>query len=497
MVMGKRPPLDEQKSLWEGTVATEGVTTGAGAITGDSFIDAGLAGAGATSFVSMLAVIYPGQPRNVDSMDITAFDNVTGEVTLAKAYKGVAAAIPIGVPYKIVTFRFVPAEVAALTVLVNAALTRIGVSTDAGDLATLFAKHKQAFLGTHTNVLVVVHDTSALDADLDTALQAWLLDTGSVVTLADPTDVAGNLEVGAYDLMIVSASCVAADVANLANLRYADVPIICHSADIAASAVFNMGATPHTEAAQTQIEIVDNTVMWVITQALGDLTVTTAANIYVMNTKAANAITIAEEATGTGNHLTVVRLLAGDDDGAATPYAAFYDHYFVGIGDYTNMNAVWKAVMEDLVRHCIMEKRYTEAATIKVQGLYVENIPDTDFALAAIDTILTNPPPAADAENRIVDLDAKNKTTYALRSLWVNVTDFGTGTLLTFQLWTLVNGVVTSVDSVPVAVLGIQNLMDIFGLPEVHANGIWITVITDVGNTGACSGTFNYAEAKS
>jgi len=80
----------------------------------------------------------------------------------------------------------------------------------------------------------------------------------------------------------------------------------------------------------------------------------------------------------------------------------------------------------------------------------------------------------------------------------VNVTSFGTaGTKLTFGLWVLLNGVVTQVDSVEVATLGIQNLADIFGLQEVHANGIWVTVLTDsVSADAACSGTFNYAGAK-
>ncbi|MBA7577294.1 hypothetical protein ES708_19141 [subsurface metagenome] len=112
--MAKRPPSDEEIGLFGATVAVEGVTTGAGTAAGDNFIDAGLKGAGDNSFVSMLAVLYPGQPQNVDSKDITAFDNLTGKVTLAGAYKGVAEAIPAGVPYKIVTFRFVPAEVAAI-----------------------------------------------------------------------------------------------------------------------------------------------------------------------------------------------------------------------------------------------------------------------------------------------------------------------------------------------------------------------------------------------
>ncbi|GAI76553.1 unnamed protein product, partial [marine sediment metagenome] len=86
--------------LIEATVAREGVTTESGAVTGDSIIDAALIGAGDNSFISMLMVVYPGQPFLVDSMDITDFNNLTGEVTLAQAYKGVAAAIPADVPYK-------------------------------------------------------------------------------------------------------------------------------------------------------------------------------------------------------------------------------------------------------------------------------------------------------------------------------------------------------------------------------------------------------------
>ena len=118
--MPPRPPLDEVLALFQATVAAEGTTTAPGNIAGNTIIDTALAGSGDNSFVSMLMVVYPGQPRLVDSMDITAFDNLTGEVTLSTAYKGVAAAIPAGVPYKIVTFRFVPAEVAALTALVVA-----------------------------------------------------------------------------------------------------------------------------------------------------------------------------------------------------------------------------------------------------------------------------------------------------------------------------------------------------------------------------------------
>ncbi|GAI06596.1 unnamed protein product, partial [marine sediment metagenome] len=107
--------------------AAEGVTTSAGEGTGLSLVDAGLAGAGANSFVSMMAVIYPGDPQKVDSKDITAFNDGTGGVTVASAFKG--GQVAAGVPYKIITFRFVPAEVAALIALVNALATGIAGAT--------------------------------------------------------------------------------------------------------------------------------------------------------------------------------------------------------------------------------------------------------------------------------------------------------------------------------------------------------------------------------
>lgn len=128
---------------------------------------------------------------------------------------------------------------------------------------------------------------------------------------------------------------------------------------------------------------------------------------------------------------------------------------------------------------------------------YQEQIPDTDFALAAIDDTLTASPPSADAENKVVDIDQNTGDTFVLRSLWVNITSLGTaGTKLIFKLWVMLNMAVTKVDEVEISSLGIQNLMDIFGLPEVHADGIWVTVQTDsASGDAACSGTYRYAKA--
>ena len=347
----------------------------------------------------------------------------------------------------------------------------------------------------HVHVLLVVNDASTLDADLDTALKDFLVSKGYDVVIADPADVAGNLELH-YDVIVVSASCVAGDVANLANLRTASCPVVCHSAAIAVSTVFNLGGTAGTEAAKTQIEITDNTVQWLLEQALGDLTVTASTTIYTMATKTANAVTLAEEDTGTGNDLTLVLLPQGLDDGGTPAYAPEFDRYFIGVGNFTEINDVFTAILEELYDHILHEVRFSSEVVVTPKRVYQEDIPDTDFSLAAIDTALGSDPPSADAENSIVDIDQKQNRTFALRSLWVNITNWGTGAQMTFELWVLINGVVTSVDSVVVNVLGIQNLMDLFGLPEVHADGIWVTVITDVGNTGACSGTFRYAEAK-
>jgi len=381
------------------------------------------------------------------------------------------------------------AEIADLVAL-------IGTAADNADLATLFARANKIVLPTHAHALLVVHDAANLDADLDTALRDWMLGLGYQVTIADPADVAVDLDVDAFDFIVVSGSCLVGDAGNLANLREANAPVLCHSAAIAV-AVFFLGGTAGSEATQTQIEIIDNSPAWLIDVATGDLTVTASATIQTMETKATNATTKAEEASGIGADLTIVKLKQGLQDGGSPTYAPFYDRYFNGVADYTNANAVWKALMAGFLHHMLHEKRFGEG-TVQLKRVPQEQIPDTDFALAAIDDTLTADPPSADAENSIVDLDQRVNLTYVLRSLWVNVTSFGTaGTQLTFQLWVLLNGSVTSVDSVVVDALGIQNLMDIFGLQEVHADGIWITVITDSGSAdAACSGTYRYAEAR-
>ena len=134
-------------------------------------------------------------------------------------------------------------------------------------------------------------------------------------------------------------------------------------------------------------------------------------------------------------------------------------------------------------------------ALLSTAGTYLEQIPDTDISLAAIDATLTADPPSADAANKVVDIDVSSGKTYVLRSLLINITSLGAASKLTFKLWTMLGTAVTQVDSVDVSATGIQNLFDLFGVQEVFGDGIWVTVQSDTGSDAALVGTYKYAQA--
>jgi hypothetical protein len=136
------------------------------------------------------------------------------------------------------------------------------------------------------------------------------------------------------------------------------------------------------------------------------------------------------------------------------------------------------------------------ANLVSLTKKWEEVLPASVFDLAVIPTTLAAPPPTPTAANTVVKIDAVADYTFSLRDLIISTTSFGTGTKLTFSLWKMVNGVLTDVDDVEVSVLGIQNMMDIFGLQEVVSDAIYVTVVVDAGATGACEGTYQYAKAK-
>jgi len=210
-----RPPEAELLALLRSTVAREGTTTGAGAVTGDSIIDAALIGVGADSFLTMLIVLYPGNFSLVDSADITAFNNVTGEVTFSTAYKGVAAALPAGVPYQIVTFRFVPAEVAALTALVTDLMADVGDASAAtlGSILGILGDPAQTFLA------MIGYEGATSLADKLTAARAALIDQ---ITAARMQELDGANIPADIDTLLTRLSAVRAGY--LDELAAANLP---------------------------------------------------------------------------------------------------------------------------------------------------------------------------------------------------------------------------------------------------------------------------------
>lgn len=65
---------------------------------------------------------------------------------------------------------------------------RVGTSTDTGEDATLFGRHKKLVTAVHSHMLLVVHDASSLDANLDTPLKELLEEFGYTVDV----DVSGE-----------------------------------------------------------------------------------------------------------------------------------------------------------------------------------------------------------------------------------------------------------------------------------------------------------------
>lgn len=367
-------------------------------------------------------------------------------------------------------------------------LTRLGAPTDGGEADTLFGRHKKLVTAVHAHLVLVVHDASSLDANLDTPLKELLEEFGFEVLVADPADVAGNLELD-FDGVVVSASCVVGDVANLANLRTVLCPVICHSAAIAVSTVFNLGTTAGTAAAQTQVEIIDNTIQWFLEQALGDLTVTSAATIYTIGTKTANAVTLAEEATATGNDITCLLLRQGSDDGGVEAYAPDFDRVFFGIGDAGKANDTLKDIYFALFEHMLHEKRYSPEVLVTPKRVYQEDIRDTDVS----DTATTT-----ESQCILLELGPRVNRRFCLRHLRLKAQADPAPNTMTVKLYEYFHGALTNVDSFDIDTTNwgtYHSLMDAWGLPEIHSDAIKIACVMD-GGTLDVKATYAYAEAR-
>jgi len=492
--------------------AYSGITTADGADDGTTLIDSNLidnAYISPSGIPEKTILILSGDARGEDKPS-SSFNNGTGAITLAGT--GFSAQIMAGTIYRILNFSSAEADIAALLAALGNPTgdMRDVTQSEAASLAAYITRFKEHFRAhDQTRICLIVPDLADFANDLqNTAIKAQLDLIGSVSLLDQLGVDEGEEDWEVYDLVVVGSNAHDAFLnANLDDLiKYHGPVMVCNSA-VAQYLLMGTAAGPSTSDDTEYCETIHNRVMQLVFTSLGQKVLFDSpqeSDRLDMSAAALTAQVLMVDTTGEGPGLTVVGWLPAEsadgetyelNDGSSLPSGRLFAGCFVHADRLTDLG---KLLLRRIARN--LTQAHLHPLTVQVKRVYQEDIPETDFSLALIDDDLTDPPPGADTENSIVDIDLKNGRTYVLRSLWVDVTSFGTGgTKLTFKLWVMVNTVVTEVDSVDVAVLGIQNLMDLFGLPEVHADGIWLTVQTDSDESpgdAACEGTFRYAEAK-
>ncbi|MBA7582467.1 hypothetical protein ES708_24395 [subsurface metagenome] len=501
----KRPPINELLALFKATLAKEGVTTGAGDAAGDSFIDAALIGAGDNSFVSMLAILYPGQPLLVDSKDITAFNNATGEVTLAGPYKGAAGAIPLGVPYKIVTFRFVPAEVAAIAAAlgnVGADMSVITQSEAASVAAYLKNFRSHSRIHNQARICLIVPDLADLVLAGDpqnTAIKAELDKIGTV-SLLDQTGVdAGEEDWDVYNLVVVGSNvhATAFVMANLDDLiAYHGAIMVCNSA---VAAHLLMGVAAAQTAADTNVccETIDNRVMQLVFESLGNKVLFDPAQVSDRLNMAAGSLTehvLMVDTVGDGNTLVVVGWLPGESadaesyelsDGSSIPSGRLFCGCFLHADHLTDTG---KLLLRRIARN--LTQAHVHPLTVNVKRSYQEDIPDTDVTDTATIT---------EAECILLELGPKNGRRYCLRNLRLKAQADPTPNTMTVRLYEYFHDALVEMASFDIDTTNwgtYYSLMDMFDIPDVHSDAIKVTCEMDAGAGIAVKATYSYAEAK-
>ena len=325
----------------------------------------------------------------------------------------------------------------------------------------------------HYHILLIVEDKTSLDADKDTALVTYMESLGWDVDVADESDVASNLELDAYDCLIVSGSVTT--TGNLGNLRTAVTPIITLSADVAVTNLF-MGTGASTEATETQVEIIDNTHNALLDRSTGDLTVTGSATLETVTTEGTNAVVLAEEAVATGNDNTILFLSQGEEDDGSPEYIPLFDRYFFGICDFTLIDATGKAIFRTLVDHATHEKKFGEEGTVRARGVI-----EWDTTPVAV-----SGSGASGVKNvavKLIDEAVKTNLLHALRDGWLRISEDPAADTITVTLREEVNGSLQDVDTYTIDTTNYDDpnyhsFKRMFDRNEILANEIEIEIIS-------------------
>lgn len=119
--------------LLRALIIAQGVTTANGNAPGTTLIDSALIGA--LGIVNTTILIFPGEPSRAQVRDSTAFNAVTGEITVSAAY---SAQVVAGTPYVILASPPTVAEVAAIAADLAALMADVG-DASASALGSLYA----------------------------------------------------------------------------------------------------------------------------------------------------------------------------------------------------------------------------------------------------------------------------------------------------------------------------------------------------------------------
>jgi len=487
--------------------AYKGVTTSPGEADGTTLIDSNLRNNPSISkdaIPEKTVLIMSGDAIQEDK-GAASFDNDTGKITLQGT--GFSAQIVAGTTYRILNFSSVEMDVARIEAALGNLTGDMSAVTqsEAASLAAyqvLFKEHFRAH--DQTRICLVVPDLANLHLDLpNTAIRAELDKIGTV-SLLDQTGVDGGQEDwDAYDLAVVGSDAggYTFTTSNIDDLISFHGPIMVCCSAVAEHLLMGTAAAQSTSDTNEYCETIANRVMQLVFGSVGEKVLFDSAQVsdrLDMSDADLTEHVLMVDATGEGPGLTVVGWLPGEsvdaetyelNDGSTIPSGRLFAGCFVHADHLTDLG---KLLLRRIARN--LTEAHVHSLTVNVKRSYQEQIPDTAISISPDTT--TADPPSADSENSVVDIAKKQNRAFVLRSLFINISALGGGTnTMTFKLWIDIGGTPTEVDSVDVTSTGYQNLMDLFGLPEVHADSIHITATVNA-DTGAIAGIFRYAEAK-
>lgn len=119
--------------LLRALIIAQGVTTANGNVGGTTLIDSALIGA--VGMVNTTVLLFPGSPLQAQVRDSSAFNAVTGEITVSAAY---SAQVVAGTPYVVLASPPTVAEVAAIAADLAALMADVG-DASASVLGSLYA----------------------------------------------------------------------------------------------------------------------------------------------------------------------------------------------------------------------------------------------------------------------------------------------------------------------------------------------------------------------